>query len=273
MTYSKRFVNKVIVLFCGLLLVGCEMMDYHPYDSKFSGARGINAKNVQRIEQATSGRKELRFAVISDTQRWYDETHLIVDHINASPDIDFVIHCGDLTDFSLTDEFVWMRDELQRLQVPYVVALGNHDCLGTGKQMFSYMYGDFEYSFTAGNTHFAVINTNGLEFPVNPKFFGAAFLTQNFKALPSCVERTIIVMHVPPGSDQFDVEDADGYLAALKPYPALQFGLCGHEHSFTIRHPFSDGVPYYQAACADKLSYLLFHLKADGTYEYEEIQL
>jgi hypothetical protein len=90
-------------------------MEYHPYDSRFSGKRNINISNIDRIESAMQGKKELRFAVISDTQRWYDATHAMVNHINATEGIDFVIHCGDLTDFSLTEEFVWMRDELETL--------------------------------------------------------------------------------------------------------------------------------------------------------------
>ena len=273
MTLQKLVLHILMTVSAVIFLSGCDMMDYHPYDTRFSGARNINAENVRRIEQATAGRKQLCFAVMSDTQRWYDETHKIVDHINATEGVDFVIHCGDLTDFSLTEEFVWMRDELQRLRVPYVVTLGNHDCLGTGKTVFSEMFGVFEYSFTAGNTHFAVINTNGLEFTSGAGFFGASFLYNNYKSLPAATERTVVVMHVPPGSDQFPMERTHGYLEALEPYPAMQFAVCGHEHSTVVRHPFDDGVPYYQVACADKRSYLLFHLNADGTYDYEEILL
>lgn len=270
MVKTDRIITSFITLLTCLFLIGCDMVDYHPYDTRFSGEQDIIATNIKRIEQATAGRKTLCFAVISDTQRWYDETHEIVNHINATEDVDFVIHCGDLTDFSLTDEFVWMRDELQRLRVPYVVALGNHDCLGTGKNVFRRMFGVFEYSFTAGNTHFVVVNTNGLEFDPGLEFYGAGFMSNDAKSLPAHVERTVVVMHVPPGSDQFSLEDADGYLSALENYPSVQFGLCGHEHSTTIRYPFADGKPYYQAPCADKRSYLLFHFNADGSYVYEE---
>ena len=251
----------------------CDMLDYHPYDTRFEGERRINATNIERIEQATKGRKDLCFAVMSDTQRWYDYTHDIVNHINSMEGIDFVVHCGDLTDFGLTDEFVWMRDELSHLKVPYVVALGNHDCLGTGKNMFREMYGAMEYSFTAGNTHFVVINTNGLEFPDSDLFYGVGFMRDNLRDLPAEAERTIVVMHVPPGSDQFSLDDADDYLAGISRYPNLQFGVCGHEHKSTVRNPFPNHVPYYQTACAKERSYLLFHLKSDGTYEYEEVSI
>ena len=273
MHFIYFFFSLILMLISGASLVGCDQFDYHPYDTRFSGDRDIIARNVQRIEQQLKGRKSMCIAVMSDTQRWYDDTHKIVAHINANPEVDFVIHCGDLTDFSLTDEFIWMRDELQQLKVPYVVALGNHDCLGTGKTLYAAMFGAFEYSFPAGDTHFVVLNTNGLEFPYDPEFYGAYFLKHNLKTVPQEVKRTVVVMHVPPGSDQYPLERADAYLAALAPYPNPLFGVCGHEHSTSIRNPFPNHMTYYQAACAEKRSYLLFHLKEDGSYTYEEIRL
>ena len=66
-------------------------------------------------------------------------------------------------------------------------------------------------------------------------------------------------------------DESEDYLEMVTKYPNLQFGLCGHIHTTAIHHPFKNHVPYYQTACAEKLSYLLFHLKADGTYTYEEI--
>ena len=36
-------------------------------------------------------------------------------------DIDFVLHGGDVSDFGLTDEFLWQRDFMNGLKVPYAV--------------------------------------------------------------------------------------------------------------------------------------------------------
>ena len=38
-----------IFLSC-LLLTGCDMIDYHPYDVKIKGERDINNKNIEKIE-------------------------------------------------------------------------------------------------------------------------------------------------------------------------------------------------------------------------------
>ena len=124
------------------LLVGCDLIDYHPYDTRTSGPHHRNEENMARIEQACAGRSEIRFAKISDTQRWYDETEDAVESINQRGDVDFVVHCGDISDFGMTNEMELQRDILEKLRVPYVVLLGNHDCLGTGADTFRWLFGD-----------------------------------------------------------------------------------------------------------------------------------
>ena len=34
-----------------------------------------------------------------------------------------------MSDFGVTDEFLWQRDIMNKLRVPYVALIGNHDCL------------------------------------------------------------------------------------------------------------------------------------------------
>lgn len=113
------------------LIQSCEMIEYHPYDLNISGEKDINAKNIARIEESTKGKREISFIVISDTQRWYDETVDAVNAINARNDIDFVLHTGDLSDFGARHEFELQRDILNKLKVPYVCVIGNHDCIAT----------------------------------------------------------------------------------------------------------------------------------------------
>lgn len=121
---------------CCMLLGGCDLIDYHPYDVRIDGETGINDKNIARIETLCQGKDTLRFAFMGDSQRWYDETQDFVTDVNRRDDIDFVIHGGDLSDFGVTDEFLWQRDILNGLKIPYVALIGNHDCLGTGEETF-----------------------------------------------------------------------------------------------------------------------------------------
>ena len=55
-------------LFIAFFATACQV-DSHPYDTRINGETGINARNIDRIESACAGKREIRFAVISDTQR------------------------------------------------------------------------------------------------------------------------------------------------------------------------------------------------------------
>ena len=88
-THFRRFRSGFMqVCFCvGILLLGgCDMIEYHPYDLDIDGETDVNRRNIERIETATYGKKEIRFAVISDTQRWYDETEDAVEALNLRDD-------------------------------------------------------------------------------------------------------------------------------------------------------------------------------------------
>ena len=155
--------KKLLTLLLIVCVAGCDMIEYHPYDARVKGSTNINRKNIAKIEEACKDLKTFRFAMISDTQRWYDETKDAVKSINDRGDIAFVIYGGDQADFGATKEFMWMRDILNGLKVPYVCLIGNHDCLGTGEYVFQEIYGDANFAFTAGNVHFICLNTNAME--------------------------------------------------------------------------------------------------------------
>ena len=109
----QHLLKDGILAICCSLMVACDMIDYHPYDTKIDGVHNINQQNCERIKQQCANRSSIKFAVISDTQRWYDETKDVVSSINNRTDIDFVIHCGDISDFGVTKEFTLQRDILQ----------------------------------------------------------------------------------------------------------------------------------------------------------------
>lgn len=119
--------EKVFLCAISLILISflasCDMIEVHPYAGDIKGKRDINIQNIARIEEAFADKDTIRFAFISDSQRWYDELEDFVHHANNRTDIDFVIHGGDLTDFGLTKEFLWQRDILEKLKYPYVAVI------------------------------------------------------------------------------------------------------------------------------------------------------
>lgn len=259
------------IYYCLLLsaaLCGCDMIEYHPYDLDIDGETDINSKNIGRIENTLQGKETISFAVISDTQRWYDETEDEVEAINSRNDIDFVIHTGDISDFGMKLEFEKQRDILNRLAMPYVCLLGNHDCLATGKEVFNKIFGKENFAFTAGEVRFICLNTNALEFDYGEAVPDFSFLQKELENLSPSVKKTVVAMHSGPYSDQFNNNIAPMFHAYIKQFPDLQFCVYGHGHTVRADDFFQDGILYYECTCAKKRSYLYFTItKNEYTYE------
>lgn len=258
------FISAVVVL----ILASCELIDVHPYDGKIDGETAVNVRNIEEIERKLDGRSEICFAVISDTQRWYDDTEDEVASINRRGGIDFVIHCGDMTDFGLTKEFEWQRDILNKLDVPYVAILGNHDCIGSGKEVFRSMFGRENYSFRAGPTRFVCLDTNALEYDFSNPVPDLDFI-RNF-AGDTSVKNTIMVMHVCPFSEEFNDNVADAFNYYIHNLTNPIFCLYGHGHKTEVDDLFGDGLLYFQITSAKGRQYYVFTVTEEG-YDYEVV--
>jgi predicted phosphodiesterase len=249
------------------------MFETHPYDVSISGERDLNHKNIALIEKQNQGKKAIKFAVISDTQRWYDETDDAVKAINARGDIDFVINCGDMSDFGATKEFLLMRDIYNGFTMPTVCIIGNHDHLGTGLDTYKAIWGDINFAFTAGNTRFICLNTNALEYDYSEPVPDFTFLKNELDNLSPEIERTVFAMHVPPYNVIFNNNVAEPFEYYINMFPNVQFCLYGHDHQCTVTEFFDDGVLYYQCPNIAKRIYLVFTLHADSNeYDYEAVE-
>lgn len=262
--------------FLGLLLLvlalpGCDLFEYHPYSMDTEGISDVNQSNIDRIAAACRGKDTLRFALISDTQRQYDETVDLVAHLNANDSLDLVIHAGDLTDFGLTKEFIWMYEILSGLRVPFVTLLGNHDVLANGYEAYLSMFGPADFSFVAGRVRFVCLNTNAIEFDY-------ATPIPNFSFISSCLSddaeqpglRTIVAMHSAPYTEQFNNNVAEVFEEYITRFSDLVCCLHGHGHGYEHRDLFGDGVMYYSSPNPKKRHYLVFTITPDS-YSYEVV--
>ncbi len=261
------------LLYLSLLFVlsGCEVFEYHPYDGRITGETGINAKNMALIEQICAGKETIRFIMMGDTQGWYDETKDFVKAVNQRNDIDFVIHGGDVSDFGLTKEFIWMRDIMNQLNVPYVVLLGNHDCLANGAQIYHEIFGEENFSFLAGNVKFICLNTNAIEYDYSHPVPDFMFIEEQYNEHRENHEKTVFAMHACPYSEQFNNNIAFVFQRFIQEFPKLQFCLKAHDHNLSIVDIFDDGVMYYGSASIEKRNYLLFTITPDDQYTYEVV--
>ncbi len=280
----KHIRHLLLSLSAALAFQSCDVFEYHPYSVKLDGNHNINIVNAARIEAAGLS-TPFKFAFISDTQGSYDETSAAIESMVSRGDIDFIVHGGDMADFGLPKEFLWCRDILDSCGIPYVVALGNHDCLDNGENTFSYIFGPDNFSFNIGPLHLVVVNTVALEYDYSRPVPDFDFIERDIAEVDSLnasgagITHTVIAMHSRPYDEQFNNNVAKPFNYYISSYPGMQpegnerpCGFCinGHNHSLDMMDIFNNGILYYQVPNVAKRMYFVFTI-TDGGYEYEAV--
>ena len=198
------------LMFLIIFLVSC--IEYHPYEAS-PDETDLTKINLDRL-LANPDSDTLRFALIGDTQRFYDETDDFVDVINGYPRLDMVIVAGDLSDFGIEYEFELMHDLFDGLSMPYLTVIGNHDLVYNGQTVYEQMYGPMDYSFTFKKNKFIMINTNSREFGFNGRVPNISWLRKELSEVKDD-EQAIIVSHVPADAPDFDPDLVEPFLHTL----------------------------------------------------------
>lgn len=266
---------RIKIWSAALLALGCvvscgDAFETHPYDVDFHGERHINVSQVAEIERRFADSDTLRVAFISDTHGWYRQTKDEIASLNSRQDIDFVVHCGDLTDTGTAKEYEWIRDLLGGLHCPHVALIGNHDFLGTGDQAYRVMFGEMDFSFIAARTKFVCLNTNATEYDYLAAVPNFDFLETELTKDTARFDRTIIVMHAPPYCEQFNNNVAKAFRRYIDFFPGLMCCVYGHNHSDAVLDIYDDGLLFYGIDCAQHRNYRIFTITPDG-YEVEQV--
>lgn len=262
---------KILLALCICrFAVSCDLIDYHPYDVRISGKTDINVHNIEQIETNCKDKTVIKFVTMGDSQRWYDETEDLVNDLNKRSDIDFVIHGGDLSDFGITDEFLWQRDIMNKLNVPYVALIGNHDYLATGEESFRLIFGNPNFSFIAGRIKFVCLDTNALENDYSNPIPDFEFIGQELENRHDEFDKTVFCMHARPYTDQFNNNVAAAFQYSISCFPSLLFCTAAHEHHVFEKNLFGDGVMYYMSDCMKNRNYYIFTITPEG-YEREVV--
>jgi 3',5'-cyclic-AMP phosphodiesterase len=222
----------------------CNKFESSPYqNADRSGLPSeLNRMNLDKLRTKTQFADDtVRIVFSGDTQRFYDEVELLVEKTKDIPHVDFLILAGDITDFGLAAEFLWIHSRLDKLHVPYVCVIGNHDLIANGEALYEKIFGEKNFSFRFRGYKFIFHDTNGREYGFNGQVPDLAILDRE---LQDSTVLCIGVSHVPPFNEDFDPTLEAGYSNLLASKPAFLLSLHGHLHGGLDTNWYNDHVRY-----------------------------
>jgi 3',5'-cyclic-AMP phosphodiesterase len=259
--------TRILLTFLLLInITSCkELFQYSPNEVRLEEEeKNLNQKNIARL-QAIPAQDQIKFVVIGDSQRFYDDLDDFVTNINLQTGISFVLLNGDISDFGLNKEFKWINRILKKLTVPYFAVIGNHDMLANGRLVYNQMFGAENFSFTYGSFKFIGINTNSQETGYDGSIPDLPWLQRE---LAGTYKQAFVFSHVPPFSGQFDEKKIQDYTSILR-NNNVGMSIHGHQHDYSYSFPYADGVPYLVVSSMNKRSYAIVSVNNEST-EVEE---
>ncbi len=248
------------------------------------GAAGALAAASQPAAAASG----VRFAVVTDTHSNVDEParHALLTRIFAAIDAsdpDFVLNCGDITEYGSADEIdaylATVPDSL-RPRVRHVP--GNHEVRWdvNGAELYREKFGPAPFSFDVGGLH--VVGLDPTQLLQEPGLFGPEDLAWLDRDLRRAGQRpSVLFLHFPLGAHYYYVNDQDAFFETIAPYPVRAI-FAGHIHTEQVQRfngltqvaadATKDGPWYYAVErLSNALQVELVTINADGTTARREV--
>ena len=257
--------KRAYIPIVSVLLFGCSWFDYSPHEITLAPEeRDIISKAVKHIQAHALEDDTIKFVMTGDTQGSYDDNKDLVDFVNKQyPSLDFVLICGDLTNYGLRDEFKWLHRRLKKLNVPYIPVIGNHDFIANGPEIFKQMYGPYDFSFKVGSAKFVAINTNSIEFAYDGTVPNVTWLQEELRDTAD-INNIYVFSHVMPWDDAFDRKLEVPFREALAA-GKVKISFHGHHHipEYHVDY-YGDGVTYAITGSTNRRAFIVVTLWNDG---------
>jgi 3',5'-cyclic-AMP phosphodiesterase len=212
--------------FLFFLLFSCKYK-FSPY-SAATPKLLLNRQSLELIkEQEAQSSADYKVALISDTHNFYNDLDELVKTINKNGPYAFVIVSGDITNLGMLEEYEYAKKFYDKLQFPYIVAVGNHDLLGNGPKIYHRMFGETDFSLTYNDALFVFFNNNNWE--TEGLAPDVEFIEEELQRSSSL--QKILVAHVPfDDKDRFTPDQIDTWKNLFTTYNVNYF-INGHNHN------------------------------------------
>jgi Icc-related predicted phosphoesterase len=217
-----------------------------PFQDKFSFEKNI--ARIGSMPKNTDG--SFRFVVVGDSRSQLGMWQAIVQHIGQlDPKPVFAINSGDIVVRGYVDQYLdYYIPPLLKTDLPYFVALGNHDDGDSGMAIeYQVLFGknSLNYFFDYGRYRFIIVdNTTKVLAPQQT----LAWIEQTLKSTPKD-KKIITAMHQPP----YDIAKWD-YHAWEEKYSPLLTDLL---QRFKVEHVFLGHIHAYSTATHKGVHYTI----------------
>lgn len=257
----RRRARGVALVSLALALGGC--LDYSPHAIPLGDAdTAVHRRSLERL-LAEPAPEVLRFAVVGDAQASFDEAEQLVAALNRRDDLSFVVQVGDFTHVGTSPEYRAMNALFRELRAPYFVAVGNHDLLGNGGDVYDRMFGERYLAFSYAGTRVVLLDSNAVEYG----FDGTTPDLERVRAMATAdpdADHVVLVAHVDPSSE-WDPALREPYYALVREL-GVEVSFYGHGHE---PHAFErDGSRFYLPGAVDRRTYLVT-MVGEGGVEVE----
>jgi len=259
--------KKLLLIFGGLALgifVSCDkLIQFSPFTTKLDAdEKNLTSKNIELLSnyKSTSAARgdSVDIAFVSDVHFDYKELKKIVDHIRKNSHAKLAICGGDITDQGLLNEYRWFLDEMNRLPMPYLTVIGNHDYRADGEFIYDDMFGARNYTLSFHGWQLVFFDDVNWEKDGDPDFDWLEKVLAEGNPLGR-----VVITHIAPNCPQYQGEMAVRYRDILtKASPTLL--LCGHNHSRS--YELWEGIPMYIETRAGDKAYTTVRLYSSGSF-------
>ena len=188
---------------------------------------------------------DFTFAVFGDNRGSTTVFETLLGQINDDPDILFAISLGDIVGVGTQARFDFFFSQVNRcLRKPLVFAVGNHELMGGGRDLYTTAVGRLNYSFAFGDAYFIIIDDTGPS-GIDPAF--EEWLKGELTAAGG-YGKTFVFMHVPlynpAGTDirhSLSPGPARRLMDILSRYRVTHI-FCSHIHGYYSGD--WEGIPY-----------------------------
>lgn len=241
--------KKSIVFFAILVVLNtsCDLFEYSSYDAPELDERekNLTKKNLDLIGKINITSKDtFCFAIIADSHIEYSYLEKAINQINNDNKISFLMHLGDITDGGIIKEFHWANHIIARLNIPYLVLIGNHDYLSNGKKNYNQMFGESSFTFEFNNTKFVCFDD--IIWENNNRYPDFNWLENNLSNTDQ-YNHVFVFSHIPPVSDQFDDFCREKFTKIVTENN-VNCTFHGHVHNYSFNpYPGNPDIYYFTA--------------------------